>query len=216
MRCERTPLPSPPLLVISDRSQVVRPLVEIAEAVFRAGGRWFSLREKDLPADERRALLRALVSLGRRFGATVAVHDDIDSAIAAGAAGVHLPGGGEPAAARRRLPSALIGVSAHSPQEAAAQLAAGADYATLSPVFLTSSKPGYGPAVGLDALAEAARLAGGPVVALGGIGDSSIGACLAAGARGIAVMGEIMRAADPEAATRRLLAAMQPNRAPPN
>jgi thiamine-phosphate pyrophosphorylase len=210
------PLPSPPLLVISDRSQVVRPLVEIAEAVFRAGGRWFSLREKDLPADERRALLRALVSLGGRFGATVAVHDDIDSAIAAGAAGVHLPGGGEPAAARRRLASALIGVSAHSPQEAAAQLAAGADYATLSPVFLTSSKPGYGPAVGLDALAEAARLAGGPVVALGGIGDSSIGACLAAGARGIAVMGEIMRAADPEAATRRLLAAMQPNRAPPN
>jgi thiamine-phosphate pyrophosphorylase len=204
-------LPSPPLLVISDRGQARRPLVEIAEAVFRAGCRWFSLREKDLPADERRDLLRALVALGRRHGAIMTVHDDIEAAVATGADGVHLPGGGDPAAARRLLPSGLIGVSAHSPQEAAAQLAAGADYATLSPIFLTQSKPGYGPAVGLDALAEAARLAHGPVIALGGIDGGNIAACLAAGARGIAVMGEIMRAADPEAATRRLLAASGPH-----
>jgi thiamine-phosphate pyrophosphorylase len=203
-------LPSPPLLVISDRSQAKRPLVEIAEAVFRAGGRWFSLREKDLPANERRELLRALVALGRRYGATITVHDDIDGAIATGADGVHLPGGGDPAAARRPLPSGLIGVSAHTPQEAAAQLAAGADYVTLSPIFLTASKPGYGPAVGLDALAEAARLASGPIIALGGIDEENLAACLAAGARGVAVMGEIMRAADPEAATGRLLAAFRP------
>jgi thiamine-phosphate pyrophosphorylase len=201
------PLPSPPLLVISDRSQAARPLVEIAEAVFRAGGRWFSLREKDLPADERREFLRALVAVGRRHGATVTVHDDIDAAVATGADGVHLPGGGNPAAARLLLPTGLIGVSAHTPREAAAQFASGADYATLSPVFLTQSKPGYGPAIGLAALAEAARLAPGPVVALGGIDERSIAACLAAGARGIAVMGEIMRAIDPEALTRRLLAA---------
>src|SRR5579863_2547547 len=156
-------LPSPPLLVISDRSQAKRPLPEIAAAVFRGGCRWFSLREKDLPAAERRELLRTLVVLGRDFGATVTVHDDIAAAIAAGAGGVHLPGGGDPAAARNLLPRGLIGVSAHSPAEAAAQLAAGADYVTLSPIFLTQSKPGYGPAVGLAALADAARLATGPV-----------------------------------------------------
>jgi thiamine-phosphate pyrophosphorylase len=178
--------------------------------VFRAGCRWFSLREKDLPAGERRELLQALVRSGRRYGGTVTVHDDIDGAVATGSDGVHLPGGGDPARARRLLPSGLIGVSAHSPQEAAAQLAAGADYATLSPIFLTQSKPGYGPAVGLAALAAAARLAPGPVVALGGINEGNIAACLAAGARGIAVMGEIMRAADTEAATRRLLAAFRP------
>ena len=205
-------LPSPPLLVISDRSQATRPLVAIAEAAFRGGCRWFSLREKDLPPAERGDLLRALVAMGHRCGAAVtvhvAVHDDIAAAVAAGAGGLHLPGGGDPAAARKRLPSGLIGVSAHTPEEAAAQLRAGADYATLSPVFPTSSKPGYGPAVGLDALAAAARLAPGPIVALGGIDEGNIAACLAAGARGVAVMGEIMRAADPEAATRRLLAAI--------
>jgi thiamine-phosphate pyrophosphorylase len=201
-------LPSPPLLVISDRSQAARSLPEVAEAAFRGGCRWFSLREKDLPPTERRDLLRALVALGHRHGATIIAHEDLAAVVATGADGVHLPGGGDPAAARRLLPAGLVGVSAHTSEEAAAQLEAGADYVTLSPIFLTLSKPGYGPAVGLDRLAAAARPAAGPIVALGGIDDRNIAACLAAGAQGIAVMGEVMRAADPEAAVRRLLAAM--------
>ena len=203
------PLPLPPLLVISDRNQAKRPLTEIAEAVFRAGCRWFSLREKDLPTGERRELLRSLVELGHRYEATVMAHEDVASVIATGAGGVHLPGGGDPNAARALLPYGLIGVSAHAPAEAAALLAGGADYVTLSPIFLSASKPDYGPARGLDALTEAARLAAGPIVALGGINASNIAACLAAGAKGIAVMGEVMRAADPEAAARALLAAMK-------
>ena len=86
--------------------------------------------------------------------------------IAVGGDGVHLPGGSDPHAARMRLPQALIGASAHSAAEAAAQLHAGADYVTVSPVFLTASKPGYGPAIGLDGLANSGR---------GGVG-SGIGA----------------------------------------
>ena len=199
-------LPDPPLLVISDRRQARRPLVEIAAAALRAGCRWFSLREKDLPGTERRELLAALVALGHDFGATVMVHEDVAAAVAAGAGGVHLPGGGDPQAARALLPAGLVGASAHSPAEAAAQLKAGADYVTLSPIFLSASKPDYGPAVGLAALSETARLAPGPVVALGGISEANLAACLAAGAKGIAVMGEVMRAADPEATVRRLLA----------
>jgi len=204
-----TALPEPPLLVISDRGQAKRPLIEIAAAAFEGGCRWFSLREKDLPAAERRTLLAELVARGRRYGATVIAHDDIDAVEAARAAGVHLPGGGDPAMARRRLPQGLIGVSAHSGAEAAAQLRAGADYVTLSPIFLTDSKPGYGPALGLDALAAAARTAPGAIIALAGIGPDNAAACIAAGARGVAVMGEIMRAADPEAIVRRLITAIE-------
>src|SRR5260370_34512709 len=107
----------PPLLVISDRSQAKRPLLEIAEAAFRAGCRWFSLREKDLPLDERRELLRALVALGHHFGATVTAHEDIEAVAAVGAAGLHLPGGGDPAAARRLLPPGVRGVSTYSHEE---------------------------------------------------------------------------------------------------
>lgn len=200
--------PAPPLLVISDRHQARRPLEEIAEAIFAGGCRWFSLREKDLPAAERRTLLSALVALGRRWEATVTVHEDVDAAVMSGAAGVHLRSAGNPEAARARLPDGLIGASAHSAEEAAALLGSGADYVTLSPVFLSASKPGYGPAIGLDGLAQIIAQVPGPVIALGGVTPASAPLCLSAGASGVAVMGEVMRAANPQAVVKAILAAM--------
>jgi thiamine-phosphate pyrophosphorylase len=201
-------LPAPPLLVITDRRQARRPLDELAEAIFAGGCRWFSLREKDLPAAERRALLSSLVALGRRRGATVTVHEDIDAVMMAGADGVHLPSAGSPAAARARLPLGLIGASAHSAEEASALLGCGADYVTISPVFITASKPGYGPAIGLDGLAEIVARVPGPVIALGGINAANAPLCLSAGASGVAVMGEVMRATDPQTVVEAILAAM--------
>ena len=185
-----------------------QPLEAVAEAVFAGGCRWFSLREKDLPPEERRALLAALVALGRRFGAVVTVHEDIEAATATGAQGVHLPSGGSPAAARVRLPGALIGASAHSAGEAEALLRAGADYVTVSPVFVTASKPGYGPALGLGGLARIVTGASGPVVALGGITPENAALCLGTGVHGVAVMGEIMRSADPQATVECILRMM--------
>jgi thiamine-phosphate pyrophosphorylase len=201
-------LPRPPLLVISDRGQARRPLIEVAEAAFEGGCRWFSLREKDLPAAERRALLAALVACGRRWGALVGVHEDMAAALATDAGALHLPGGGDPAAARARFPRGLIGASAHSAAAAAALLRAGADYVTASPVFPTPSKPGYGPALGRDGLAQIAATAPGPVVALGGIDAGNAARCLGAGAAGVAVMGEVMRAADPRQTVAALLRAL--------
>ncbi|MBV9860962.1 MAG: thiamine phosphate synthase [Alphaproteobacteria bacterium] len=201
------PVPAPPLLVISDRGQAHRPILDVAEAAFAGGCRWFSLREKDLPAAERWVLLAAVATLGQRYGAVVTVHEDVDAAAAVGAGGVHLPAKGDVAAARARLPHGIIGASAHSAEEAAALLRAGADYVTISPVFLTISKPGYGPALGLEDLQRAAAAAPGAVVALGGITPGNAAACRAAGAAGIAVMGEIMRAHDPRATVAALLAA---------
>jgi thiamine-phosphate pyrophosphorylase len=201
-------LPVPRLLVISDRRQARRPLEEVAKAAFAGGCRWFSLREKDLPSVERRALLGALIVLGRRYGATVTVHDDIDAVAPTSAGGVHLPSGGNPEAARARLPGALIGASAHSAEEASALLHAGADYVTISPVFVTTSKPGYGPALGLRGLADIVAQAPSPVIALGGVTAENAQLCLSAGAHGIAVMGEVMRAADPRAAVEAILGAI--------
>jgi len=204
----------PPLLVISDRHQAQRPLEEVAKAVFAGGCGWFSLREKDLPPGERRALLGELVALGRRFGALVTAHEDIEAVAVTGADGVHLPSGGNPAAARARLPVALIGASAHSADEAAALLRAGADYLTVSPVFITASKPGYGPALGLDGLARIVARAPGAVVALGGVTPENVASCLSTGVRGVAVMGEVMRSADPQLTVECILRAMSGRLAP--
>lgn len=202
-------LPQPPLLVITDRTQARAPLERTVEAVFAAGARWLLLREKDLPAAARLTLLRRLVALGRSYEATVTVSADVEAARQAGAAGVHLPRDGDTSAARARLgPSALIGRSAHDRAEIEAAEAAGASYVTLSPIFPTPSKPGYGPALGLETLARCAGGTGLPVVALGGVDASNAAACRGAGAAGVALMGSIMRAGDPAALVRATLSAM--------
>ncbi|MDE1902952.1 MAG: thiamine phosphate synthase [Alphaproteobacteria bacterium] len=202
-------MPRPPLLVISDRKVARRPLAEIAEACFAGGCRWLSLREKDLPHDERVALLRALVALGDKYGARVTVHEDVAAAKAAGAGGVHLPAGGSPAAARQVLgAAALIGLSAHDYADIVHAETEGADYVTLSPIFATASKPSYGPALGVDELADLAAKSLIPVVALGGVDAAAVGSCLAAGAAGVAVMGAVMTAADPRAVTSALVAGL--------
>ncbi len=87
-------------------------------------------------------------------------------------------------------------MSAHGLDDVVAAAAAQADYVTLSPIFATDSKPGYGPALGTAALRAAAECDV-PVLALGGVTADTAAACLAAGACGVAVMGEIMRADDP-------------------
>jgi thiamine-phosphate pyrophosphorylase len=191
-------LPDPPILVITDRRQARRPLEEIAVAVFAAGGRWLSLREKDLDPASRAALLARLVALGRDCGAIVGVHEDLAAARATDAAALHLPAGILPPAARLALGAkALIGGSAHNEDEIAALASAGADYATLSPIFPSASKPGYGPALGLDRLARAAAASPIKIIALGGVDHGNAASCIAAGAAGIAVMGSVMTAADP-------------------
>ncbi len=160
---------------------------------------------------ERLRLGTRLRDLTRFAGAMLTVGGDIALAADLGADGVHLGGGqhGRIGAARSRLgPAALVGVSAHTCGEVADAAAEGADYATLSPIFASASKPGYGPALGPAAIREAAGR-GMPVVALGGITGVTLGACRAAGAAAAAVMGGPMRAADSAAETRRLIKAWQ-------
>lgn len=203
-------LPAPPLMLITDRTQAVHPLLHIVREAFAGGCRWVSLRDKDMSAAERRTLLGALLREAGSVGATVTIHGDTDAAAALDAGGVHLPADGKPREARLALgPAALIGQSCHTLDAARAAQAAGADYVTLSPVFATRSKPGYEP-VGLGLLAEAARALDIPVVALGGITPTNAAECRAVGAAGIAVMGEIMRAPDPAAETRALVDALEP------
>lgn len=189
-------LPAPPVLVITDRRQARQPLEELAATLFAGGCRWLGLREKDLPAEERRALLRRIVEQATDFRAIVTVHDDLAAAAELGL-GIHLPANGVVAEARRVLGvGALIGKSAHATADVMQAAADGADYVTLSPIFVSPSKPDYGPALGLDALRRDWPL---PVLALGGVDAPNAAACLKAGAAGIAVMGEAMRAADPRA-----------------
>jgi thiamine-phosphate pyrophosphorylase len=205
-------LPAPPVLLITDRRQACRPLADLVAAALDGGCRWVSVREKDLPAPEQVALARAIVRLAEPFAACVLLHGEPRLAAQAGCAGVHLPAGGDVGAARALLhPSAWVSVSAHSTEEVFAAAGAGADAVTLSPIFASASKPGYGPALGLERLSEVAAASPLPVIALGGIEDEgSVRACLDAGAAAVAVMGAAMRAADPAPLLARLIGATGP------
>ena len=135
------------------------------------------------------------------------MHGDAALAKAAGADGVHLSAGSDAAAARALLGAdKLIGVSIHTATEAAAVDPAIADYAIAGPAYETASKPGYGPEIGRKGLAELARSSRVPLVAIGGLNAMRAAEVLAAGVSGIAVMGSIMRAADPTQETKALLA----------
>jgi thiamine-phosphate pyrophosphorylase len=117
-------------------------------------------------------------------------------------AGTHVPSGGA-------RPPGFAGRSCHSIEELETAGDEGFDYATLSPVFPTPSKPGYGPALGVEGLRRgAAAVPGLPVVALGGVTAGNAAACVDAGAAGVAVMGAVMAAPDPYAVVREILVAL--------
>lgn len=144
------------------------------------------VREKHLDDDVLLRLVEAAVDAAPA-GLRILVNGRADVAVAAGAAGVHLPSRGLPVAAvRRRFPSLLLGVSTHRPGEGAAARRDGADYVTFGPLHPTPSKPGWESPPGLDGLGRAASAAGLPVFALGGVGPADVPAVAEAGAHGVA------------------------------
>ena len=203
-------LPNPPLLIVTDRRQTRRPLPEIVGAALAAGCRWISLREKDLPEDEQVPLARLLLPMIRRHGGRLSVHGEAALAKLAGADGVHLPSGSDPVAARAVLGAdKLIGVSIHTVTEVDALDPAAVDYALAGPAFETVSKPGYGPEIGRKGLAEMARASRVPLFAIGGLNTLRVAEVIAAGCAGVAVMGGVMRAADPGSEVGALVATLQ-------
>ncbi len=204
-------LPAPKLLLITDRKAAARPLDDIVDAAIRGGVRWIMVREKDLPTPELTQLAAAILARAHPFGAQVVVNGDVNAALAAEADGVHLQSTADVAQARDRLGDGrLIGISTHSLNDVKAASLAGVDYVTVSPVFATPSKPGYGPVLGIEGLKSACAMDI-PVLALAGINAANAAVCIDASAAGVAVMGGIMNAPDPEATAQEIIAALKPS-----
>ncbi len=129
------------------------------------------LREKQLPRPQRATLAEQLKEILTPVGGILIVASDTTIP----ADGVHLA---TVDPVPRPAPSPL-GRSCHTAQDVAVAAAEGCSYATLSPIFATASKPGYGPALGPLLLADHPL----PVWALGGITASNAGACIAAAPR---------------------------------
>lgn len=199
-------LPLPVFVLLTDRfaaRAAGRTLVATVAAALDAGARAVLFREKDLPQPDRLALAMGVRHVVRSSGARMGVASDPFLAVAVDTDWLHL-------AQRDPQPETATGItigrSCHGPAEVGAAAAEGCAYATISPVALTISKPGYGPALGVNGVQASTRTAPGfPLWALGGVDAHNAPMWLAAGTAGIAVMGGVMGAPDPAAATRRLL-----------
>ena len=152
------------------------------------GPDWIQIREKDLEARELFELLQSSMALPNPRGVKFLVNSRVDVALAAGAAGVHLPADSPaPDEWRRIVPAGfLIGVSCHSVDEVTRAEQEGANYALFGPIFDPISKPANSAALGLATLEQAVKAVKIPVLALGGITSASIDVCIEAGAGGVA------------------------------
>lgn len=194
---DRSDSPLPRLLVLTDRTQTASgTLASVVRAAVDGGARAVVLREKDLGPSERDAIAARLRG---HVGMLIVASD---ASIAGD--GVHLATT-DPMPERR---PGLVGRSCHDAAEVARAAADGCDYATVSPVFVSASKPGHGPQLGIQGLRALAAGSDLPIYALGGVTPERARACCDAGAHGVAVMGTIMRSRDPAATVRDYLSAV--------
>lgn len=163
------------------------------------------------------ALAHRLVPLTESAGVPLIVNDFPQLVPAVGAQGAHV--GQEDfsvADARWRAGRALagevappiIGKSTHSFEQAVAAEAEGADYIGFGPLFATPTKPGR-PAIGLADLRRVQAAVRIPVFCIGGIKRANLEAVLAAGARRVVIVSEMLGAADLAGYAREIKAALR-------
>ena len=204
MKCDKDTLL---LYAVTDRAWTgSQPLAQQVEAALQNGATCLQLREKALDSAAFREEARQMAALCRRYGVPLIINDNVEVALACGAAGVHLGQQDMPIAQARRMagPDLILGASAHTVQEALEAQAAGADYLGVGAVFSTSTKADASP-LSLTTLREICAAVSIPVVAIGGITETNLLQLTGCGAAGVAVVSAIFGAPDPGAATARLV-----------
>ena len=181
-------------------------------AALRGGVDIVQLRDKSLDDAGLVAAARAFRTAADAMSALFVLNDRPDLVDACRADGVHL---GQddltPHQARTLVGSrSIVGRSTHEPaQFAAAAADPDVDYCAVGPVHATPTKPGR-PAAGLRYVEHAAAQdPGKPWFAIGGLDAGNLHEVTALGATRVVVVRAITEAPDPEAAARRLRAALE-------
>ena len=180
-------------------------LLQQAEAALQGGVTCLQLREKHLEDDAFLAEAREMAALCRRYRVPFIVNDRVDIALACGADGVHVGQEDMEVSAVRRMAGdkLMVGVSAHTGEEAVRAARGGADYLGLGAVFSTSTKADAG-AMSRDTLKAICQAVDLPKVAIGGISAKNILELSGSGVDGVAVVSAIFGAPDPRRAAQDL------------
>lgn len=171
------------------------------EAMLCAGVDILQLRAKGSTRDERRKLLHRILPFFAGNNTPLVINDDLLLACEEPDLGLHIgQDDTPPEEARERLgPDRILGLSTHSPTQAAAAITRAEllDYFAVGPVFATPTKPTYEP-VGLELVKHVASLPPSlPWFSIGGIKLTNVTKVLDAGAPAVVVVSEILQAEDP-------------------
>ena len=190
---------------ISARSS--QELLEQVALAAEGGATIVQLREKHMDDAELTRQARAFAALCREKGVYSIVNDRADIAVAAGADGAHVGQSDLEAGRAREIlgPNRILGVSAHSVEEALRAEAAGADYLGVGAAFLTDTKTDAKP-ISHALYREITRAVRIPVVAIGGITRENILELSGGGLSGVAVVSALFGAEDVRAAAREMRA----------
>lgn len=195
------------LYAVTDRAWLKgQTLAQQVEQALLGGQPWSSCREKQLdPAPFPPGGPWRSRPCARRYGVPFLINDNVDLALDIGADGVHV--GQEDMEAglvRQKLgPGKILGVSAHSPEEALRAQAAGADYLGAGAVFHTGTKSNVS-TLSYDTLRDICAAVKIPVVAIGGISEGNILQLKGTGIAGAAVVSALFGQPDIQAAAQHM------------
>lgn len=180
--------------------------IDTISAAIEGGAAAVQLREKSAGFEELVSLGREALAVARSAGVPLIINDHVDAALEIGADGVHVGQADAPLREARRImgPGKIVGVSVSTVEEALLAEAGGADYLGVGPIFTTTSKPDALPPIGLEGLKAICLATTIPILAIGGIDETSVSEVIGAGADGIAVIAAIATAPDMKEAAAKL------------
>ena len=196
------------LYAVTDRAWVgEQTLYQQVESALKGGVTCVQLREKQLGDAEFLQEAIQIHGLCQQYGVPLFINDNVDVAVKCHAEGIHVGQDDIPAPqVRQRVgEGVMIGVSAHTVQEALDAVAHGADYLGVGAVFATQTKTDVS-VLPRQTLIDICNAVDVPVVAIGGIHKDNILKLKGSGADGVALVSAIFSAEDIEAECKELKA----------
>ena len=189
----------PSLYAILDPSLLTTAEMVLAETLAGSGVELIQYRNKKAPSSELFEISKRLSGGLAQRGVRFIVNDRPDIALLAGAGGVHVGQDDLGVEEARAICGARswVGVSTHTLEQVAAADLTSADYVAFGPIFPTTTKQNPDAVVGTELLRRARQLTRKPLVAIGGITLERAAEVYAAGADSLAVVRDLICAANP-------------------
>jgi len=197
------------LYFITDSTSVsAERFLPTVEAACKGGASLIQLREKNRSTREYMELANSTHEITKRYNIPLIIDDRVDVALAIGAEGVHVGQTDMPVKIARQLMGAdkIIGATTKTVPQALEAYEQGADYLGVGAIYPTTTKV-VTILTSVDTLKAIVKAVPINVNAIGGLNKNNIDVLKGSGISGICAVSAIMKAEDPERATRELKAA---------